>query len=233
MFPDVVVSELDVESTWAGVRPLIYEEGKDPSEISRKDEVWESKSGLITIAGGKLTGYRKMAEMVVDLIVAAPKFENNPTIKKICLTKNMPVSGGHVKGSKNVRSYIDGYQEEAVQLGFSKDEYNQLAYMYGSNIGELLEIAKTYDEGEAGGLPLVVFVQLIYSIQSEMTYKPTDFFIRRTGALYFQIEWVHKWKKPVTEYMAKELKWKAGKKYEYLAELEQELNMAMNPVEKG
>lgn len=52
MFPDVGVREEDIESSWAGVRPLIYEEGKDPSEISRKDEIWESDSGLITIAGG-------------------------------------------------------------------------------------------------------------------------------------------------------------------------------------
>ncbi|MQI51942.1 FAD-dependent oxidoreductase, partial [Escherichia coli] len=50
MFPDVNVTADDVESSWAGIRPLIYEEGKDPSEISRKDEVWQSESGLITIA---------------------------------------------------------------------------------------------------------------------------------------------------------------------------------------
>ena len=40
MFPDVSVTEADIESGWSGVRPLIYEEGKDPSEISRKDEIW-------------------------------------------------------------------------------------------------------------------------------------------------------------------------------------------------
>ncbi len=54
--------------TWAGIRPLIYEEGKDPSESSRKDEIWEGKSGLLTIAGGKLTGYRHMAQDIVDLV---------------------------------------------------------------------------------------------------------------------------------------------------------------------
>ncbi|MCS0542567.1 glycerol-3-phosphate dehydrogenase/oxidase, partial [Aeromonas veronii] len=68
MFPRVNVKDSDIESSWAGVRPLIYEEGKDPSEISRKDEIWISDSGLITIAGGKLTGYRKMAETVVDKV---------------------------------------------------------------------------------------------------------------------------------------------------------------------
>ncbi|MDX1667761.1 MAG: glycerol-3-phosphate dehydrogenase/oxidase, partial [Saprospiraceae bacterium] len=64
MFPDVHLREADVESSWAGLRPLIHEEGKSASEMSRKDEIFESKSGLISIAGGKLTGYRKMAERV-------------------------------------------------------------------------------------------------------------------------------------------------------------------------
>ena len=40
-------------------------QAKGTSEISRKDEIWESQSGLVTIAGGKLTGYRKMAEKIV------------------------------------------------------------------------------------------------------------------------------------------------------------------------
>ena len=59
MFPEVKVTDADIESSWSGVRPLILEEGKDPSEISRKDEIWVSDSGLITIAGGKLTGTAK------------------------------------------------------------------------------------------------------------------------------------------------------------------------------
>lgn len=54
MFPSVKVEESDIESSWSGVRPLIYEDGKDPSEISRKDEIWEAESGLLTIAGGEI-----------------------------------------------------------------------------------------------------------------------------------------------------------------------------------
>ena len=57
----------DIQSTWAGLRPLIHEDGKSPSELSRKDEIFISEHGLISIAGGKLTGYRKMAERTVDL----------------------------------------------------------------------------------------------------------------------------------------------------------------------
>ncbi|HNP79198.1 MAG TPA: glycerol-3-phosphate dehydrogenase/oxidase, partial [Cyclobacteriaceae bacterium] len=72
-FPTVHLTLADVESCWAGLRPLIHEEGKSASELSRKDEIFESESGLISIAGGKLTGYRKMAERVVDLL-ARKKF---------------------------------------------------------------------------------------------------------------------------------------------------------------
>jgi glycerol-3-phosphate dehydrogenase len=53
---------------WAGVRPLVQEPGKKPSEISRKDEIVVSSTGLVTIAGGKLTAYRRMAERVVETV---------------------------------------------------------------------------------------------------------------------------------------------------------------------
>ena len=66
MFPKINLEMDDIISSWAGLRPLIHEEGKSTSELSRKDEIFVSDSGLISIAGGKLTGYRKMAERVVN-----------------------------------------------------------------------------------------------------------------------------------------------------------------------
>ena len=58
----------DVVSSWAGLRPLIHENGKSSFEISRKDEIFISSNGLFSIAGGKLTAYRSMAKRVVDLV---------------------------------------------------------------------------------------------------------------------------------------------------------------------
>jgi len=51
----------DVIAAWAGLRPLIAEPGKAPTEISRRDEVLVGPGGVVTLAGGKLTGYRPMA----------------------------------------------------------------------------------------------------------------------------------------------------------------------------
>jgi glycerol-3-phosphate dehydrogenase len=52
---------VDVVAAWAGLRPLIAEPGKAPAEISRRDEVLVGPAGMVTLAGGKLTGYRPMA----------------------------------------------------------------------------------------------------------------------------------------------------------------------------
>jgi glycerol-3-phosphate dehydrogenase len=62
------LTRVDVASAWSGVRPLVGEEGKSASDISRKDELWTGPAGVLSIAGGKLTAYRKMAERVVDQI---------------------------------------------------------------------------------------------------------------------------------------------------------------------
>jgi glycerol-3-phosphate dehydrogenase len=58
-------------TAWAGLRPLVAQPGKPPTEISRKDEILIGPAGVITIAGGKLTGYRKMGEQVVVRIASA------------------------------------------------------------------------------------------------------------------------------------------------------------------
>lgn len=81
VFPTIKILKTDIISSWAGLRPLIKKEGKKSIELSRKDEIFISKSGLISIAGGKLTGYRKMAERAVNLIS-----------KKVCITENIQIS---------------------------------------------------------------------------------------------------------------------------------------------
>jgi len=57
----------DIVSAWSGVRPLVAQAGKSASEISRKDEIWTGPGGVLSIAGGKLTAYRMMAERIVDM----------------------------------------------------------------------------------------------------------------------------------------------------------------------
>ncbi|MDR6125150.1 glycerol-3-phosphate dehydrogenase [Bacillus sp. SLBN-46] len=231
MFPTVQIKEEDIESSWAGVRPLIYEEGKDPSEISRKDEIWISDSGLVTIAGGKLTGYRKMAETVVDLVVKQMEEECGLRLSP-CQTKHMPISGGHFGGSSRFKAFIEKNLEDAIAVGFTKEQYLQQIHRYGSNIHRIFEIAKDYDSNNTYGLPLDVYVELLYSMEEEMAVTPVDFFIRRTGALYFNIQWVQQWKQAVIDTMAEYLEWTGEEKANYQDELEIQLNDAVNPKKR-
>lgn len=231
MFPSIKLKESDIESSWSGLRPLIHEEGKSASEISRKDEVWISDSGLITIAGGKLTGYRKMAEMVVDLINKQLIKDTGKNYGK-SKTKHMPISGGDVGGSMNFPSYVKKKVKEGMMLGFTEEEATKLASMYGSNVDKLYAIAKTdASQAKKTGLPLDLYVRVLYSIREEMTATPDDFFIRRTGALFFNIAWVEKWKARVLDIMGKELTWSIEQKEQYHKLLNRHLHEAINAVE--
>src|SRR5699024_10082125 len=66
MFPSLDITAEHIDSSYVGVRPLISEPGKDPGEISRKDEIFVSDSGLISMAGGKLDRYRNVEEAIVE-----------------------------------------------------------------------------------------------------------------------------------------------------------------------
>lgn len=225
MFPTVKVNAEDVESSWAGVRPLIYEEGKSESEISRKDEIWEGETGLITIAGGKLTGYRKMAETVVDLVAKQLQQQYGMSFSE-CKTKHLPISGGDLGGSSNYTQFVKEKSQEGERHGLSSKEAQYLAGKYGSNVDELFKWVKAHPQSDAQTLSPEVYAQLMYAIENEMTVKPVDFFIRRTGSLYFNIQWVRKWKEPVINYMGELFNWDDETKRQYAEELEQAINEA-------
>ncbi len=232
MFPDVKITEKDIESSWAGVRPLIYEEGKDPSEISRKDEIWESHSGLITIAGGKLTGYRKMAETVVDLLTSKFQTEEGRSFPA-CQTKEWPISGGNVGGSKNFSSYIAEHVQKGMDAGLPEAESRQLAKIYGSNIDTVYcLLAENKEDAEKYGLPLDLFAKLVYAIEKEMVATPIDFLNRRTGAMLFDIHSVISWKRQVVAYMADRLNWTEEEKNRYSLSVEKAIEAAVTPVDE-
>ncbi|MGD8190586.1 glycerol-3-phosphate dehydrogenase/oxidase [Brevibacillus ginsengisoli] len=230
MFPEVKIQPEDIESSWAGVRPLIYEEGKSASEISRKDEIWQSQSGLITIAGGKLTGYRKMAETVVDLVASLLQQAGMGPFKG-CMTKQLPISGGDVGGSANYPAFIMARAKQGVGKGLTQEQAERLVRWYGSNVDQVFFIVDTQKAAaEAAGLPIDVYASLIYGLENEMVMKPVDFFIRRTGALFFDIHFVEKWKMAVVQLMAEKLGWTEETKAKYLTELDNYLNDAVVPA---
>lgn len=230
MFPSVQITEKDIESSWAGLRPLIHEEGKDPSEISRKDEIFISKSGLISMAGGKLTGYRKMAANVNDMIVDRLSEETSKAFGESD-TKHLPISGGDVNGSQGFEQFKIEKTELGIRLGLATKQAQSLVQLYGSNVDVVFNFyQENSEEANQFNIDRIVLAMLQYAIHHELCYKPVDFFIRRTGALFFNIEWVREHKETVHTYMESLLKWSKEDAELYMGELEKELYEAVTPV---
>jgi glycerol-3-phosphate dehydrogenase len=197
-FENIHLIESDILSSWAGFRPLIGEPGKKTSEISRKDEIFVTQNGLISIAGGKLTGYRVMAEKAIKKL-SDLKGLNLPPPK----TKNIQLSGAQFESEKELHLFIEKCIDECRQLPVKAHEVMSLAHRYGSNASEIIE--KAYDIFNTNRLhpnPLLE-AEVMYSIEKEFALKPADFFIRRSGMLYFSIRQIETVKKQVFEYFSK------------------------------
>lgn len=231
MFPSLGLRPGDVESSWAGLRPLVHQEGKGPSEISRKDEVFQSASGLISIAGGKLTGYRKMAESVVDKVASQLTAEGKRGIGP-CATKHEPISGGDVGGSEQYPLFVKAMAGQGTSIGLTLQEAERLAGKYGTNVKTLFGIIPTIrDDAARYGLPVDLLAELVYAIRFELAHKPVDFWIRRTGNLLFDRERVLKWHAAAHVYMKDQFGWSEEQSAEYAEELQRELYFAVTAVE--
>lgn len=231
MFPDVHITEKDIESSWAGVRPLIYEESKDPSEISRKDEVWFSESGLITMAGGKLTGYRKMAEKLLDDVSKSLAKETGKKYKPV-QTKHLPISGGDIGGSEQLEAFLSKKAKEGNnRFGWTLEEGREMAKRFGSNIDQLFTYAQEHKEQNETTLPNSLYAELRYSIQHEAVTTPIDFLLRRTGYLLFDMPYLLEWKDAVVDEMAKQFHWSDDVKQTYIEELNIQINDAREPAD--
>lgn len=196
MFPKINLTLEDVQSSWAGLRPLIHEEGKSASELSRKDEIFVSDTELISIAGGKLTGYRKMAERIVDLVAKKYKRRFEKEFEDV-KTEKLVLTGGTFKNFNEVKSYTDAIYNRIAEVDFSQKDAEYLVYNYGKQTDIIL---KKFDEfTEENQQEKMIKAEVWFTINYEMACNTTDFFMRRTGRLFFDKPSVDLYKEYVTQ----------------------------------
>lgn len=203
MFPKINLNLTDIESSWAGLRPLIHEEGKDPSELSRKDEIFESPSGLISIAGGKLTGYRKMAQRINEVI---EKRLGKKAKMDSSRTEHIALTSHAMRSSEEVEAYRIKLEKQLRNKGI-KDSYIAwyLTHTFGKQATIILNRIDYF-------LNIDVYERLIraevwYTVSFEMAHSVIDYFVRRTGRLYFDMPSVKKYRSLVVEDFANYLAW--------------------------
>lgn len=190
MFPDIHLLIEDIESNWAGLRPLIHEEEKDPSDLSRKDEIFISKSDLISIAGGKLTGYRKMAHRVIDTVLKTMSEKRKKALKK-SETDHISLVNPSMISSQEVKEYQKELEVTLSDLGI-EDPYFAwyLCTNYGKSASKIIDKISFFMTGSVE--ERLIRSELWYCIHYEMINGLADFFVRRTGRLYFDINSIEK-----------------------------------------
>jgi glycerol-3-phosphate dehydrogenase len=174
-FPSAKLSRDDVISTFAGLRPLIAADGRSSKDISRKEEIFENDRGLLTITGGKLTTWRRMAERVVNLAVR--RLESLDGVPRPqahrSLTENIKLAGEAAGDSK---------EETAREFGVPVTAVEHLIETYGGNYRVLLELTRESEELKSRlieGLPHIE-AEVVYAARYEMTATVEDFLSRRT-----------------------------------------------------
>jgi glycerol-3-phosphate dehydrogenase len=160
------VSEKDVVGTWAGLRPLLRTaDDARTADLSRRHGVRVSTSGVVTITGGKLTTYRRMAADTVDEVQR--RLGGKPTR---CPTKHLPILGGE--------GFAPGPATNEPSL------HEHLAGRYGTEAAlvlELVETDPTLGEKLVPGLPYVR-AEAVHAVRHEMARTLDDVLSRRTRA---------------------------------------------------
>jgi glycerol-3-phosphate dehydrogenase len=163
----------DVTGVWAGLRPLLDPgEGRHVSErtadLSRRHSVQTSDRGLITVTGGKLTTYRKMAQDTVDKAI---RHLGGP--RRRCLTKKLRLRGAAAPPDR-------GGPPPGVEGALR----THLQSRYGSETVDVLSLAESHPEllePVVPGLPYIG-AEVVYAARAEMARTVPDVLARRTRA---------------------------------------------------
>jgi glycerol-3-phosphate dehydrogenase len=165
----------DVIGTWAGVRPLLRQNGKTASEISRRDEVHVGPGPIVAIAGGKLTTYRRMAERVLEKVAAMIGGRSDLDSASIALV------GGDRETQRRARAETTPCLDAAMN--------ERLWTKYGTGARELVDHMRENPESATslGGLSLTR-AEIAFAVEHEMVSCLDDMLRRRSSVGLFDIE---------------------------------------------
>jgi glycerol-3-phosphate dehydrogenase len=161
----------DVVGAWAGLRPLIAEPGKPPAEVSRHDEVWIGPARVVTIAGGKLTGYRPMARAALERAAELAGLRLAPPPPE-----EPPLPGGDFAGDLAALA-----ARVARETGLPEGCAARLARLYGA---EATAVAALGPEPLPGDADLLAG-EIDWALREEAALDLEDLWYRRTRAALY------------------------------------------------
>ena len=180
LFPDARLAPREVVATWAALRPLLAPEREvSASQVSREHRVVEASSGLITIAGGKLTTYRVMGRDVADRVARRLRALDGRPLPRRPATDRLPLPGGETAD-------LDVLVEALRARGVSATLAGHLVHHYGSEAAAVLNLV---DRDRALGMPIVagrpeLWAEVVHTVEREMAVRLSDVLIRRLHLFY-------------------------------------------------
>ncbi|NNL84544.1 MAG: glycerol-3-phosphate dehydrogenase/oxidase [Myxococcales bacterium] len=189
--PDANVTEHDVLSTWSGLRPLIAQPGKGPSEISRRDETWVGARSVVHIAGGKLTGFRPMAIRALQL--ACKQLE-----RPLSEIEEEALPGGDFRGSVDA---LAGRLRHGNAL--PGPEARRLAGLYGTEAASI----RAFGSERVTPETWLLRGEVAWSVCVEGARTSADVLYRRTGAALLEPEARRHAVRPVAKQVGALLGW--------------------------
>ncbi len=179
LFPDAKLTAEDVISAWAGLRPLVAgEAGEDEDEVSREHVILEELPGLLTIAGGKLTSHRVMAEEIMDRAVES-LVEGGAAEPAPSATADRPLPGGDFETFEDL---LGSLGKRAAAIGLGPSVLSPMAETYGTKAEEVLDLAAERPdlrERVVADRPNIA-AEILYSVREEMPVHVEDVAFRRT-----------------------------------------------------
>lgn len=213
-FPQARLSPNDVVATWAGLRALLRPDGNlAPSQVSREHRIVESASGLLTIAGGKLTTHRVMAQELVDRVaVRLRALDGRPRAPRPP-TDRLPLPGGETAD-------LEGLIKAAVERGASDVTARHLVGTYGSEAAAVLNLV---DKERALGGRIVagrpeLWAEVIHAVEREMAVRLSDVLVRRLHLFYKTRDQAVPASSAVADRLAAALGWDKARRAEELAD---------------
>lgn len=171
----------DLVGQFVGVRPLLRARAGDPSSVSREYRLEWSSSGLLTVAGGKYTTYRHMAEVVVDAVLG------RLGLRRHCRTRNLPLFG---TPSRPWPDFVESMVQELTGGGLMEPVATHLVHRYGTQAGEVADYARldpALARGVTPGEPDIL-AEFAYHKDHEMAVRADDFLLRRTRLGLFGVQ---------------------------------------------
>jgi len=167
-FPQAQLGAADVVSTFAGLRPLVAGAHPEaPSEVSREDMLFESRSGLLSLGGGKLTTYRRVAVKVVDRIARRLRARFGVQVRPRSGTASIPLPGGI--------GYAPGSEGRDLDATL-RERYGTRASLVSSLAAAVPELAERI-VAEAPDIR----GEVVFAAATEMAQTVDDVVRRRTG----------------------------------------------------